>query len=125
MLLITATVNQKIASTARKTDKCYVCGKCCGTRLEHSVGAGEKSAAKRIFGTWKRLAKKCGFKFDQSEREVGQPTFASAAVRYIAGGDGQYLESILFEVRFSTRRILRQLRVRGEMTSPQFDPNRF
>lgn len=74
----------------------YIRGKYCGFRLDHSTGAGEERAAKRILATWRKLAERGEFKLGQPEPERSAPTFARAAASYMkAGGECQFMERIL------------------------------
>jgi integrase len=79
-----------------KTKVWYVRGTYCGIRLDHSTGASEERAAKRIITTWRKQAERGEFKLGQSEPEGGAPTFARAAIAYMkAGGERKFLEPIL------------------------------
>jgi integrase len=78
-----------------KTFNYYVRGKYLGIRLDHSTGASEAAAAKRILKTWREQA-------ERGEFSIGKPaattpaTFVRAATAYMqAGGSGRFLEPIL------------------------------
>jgi len=79
-----------------KTSVYYVRGKYLGIRLDHSTGTGEETAAKRIFGTWKKQAERGEFSLQRKADQSRRPTFVNAAKSYLqAGGSGLYLEPIM------------------------------
>jgi integrase len=79
-----------------KTPFWYARGKYCGIRLDHSTGASEERAARRILATWRQQAERGEFSVEQPKPESGDLTFTRAAIAYMkAGGERQYLEPIL------------------------------
>jgi len=81
-----------------KTRVYYIRGKYLGIRLNHSTGASEANAARRIIATWRKQAERGEFKLPgkQPDQERSAPTFANAATAYMrANGDGTYLDPIL------------------------------
>lgn len=78
-----------------KTPYWYVRGKYFGIALDNSTGTDQKRAAATILATWKRQAERGEFSLKRRE-ETASATFLSAAVAYMqAGGERQYVESIL------------------------------
>lgn len=77
----------------KKIESYYVRGKYLGIGLNHSTGAGDADAARRILATWKRQAERGEFRIGP---EAAPATFVRAAIAYMrAGGSGQYLDRIM------------------------------